>query len=67
MKRMTKEELIEYFMEQLQDNEVFGQVMTIDQIRKKLNECQRGRGILTQLLIASHCTKLYKLCKIWYN
>ena len=38
MKRMTKEELIEYFMEQLEDNDVFGQAMTTDRIREKLNK-----------------------------
>jgi len=37
MKQMTKEELIEYFIEQLGDNEVLGQFMTIEQIRQKLN------------------------------
>lgn len=37
MKQMTKEELIEYFIEQLGDNEVLGQFMTIEQIREKLN------------------------------
>lgn len=37
MKQMTKEELIEYFIEQLGDNEVLGKIMTIDQIREKLN------------------------------
>ena len=37
MKQMTKEELIEYFIEQLGDNEILGQVMTIEQIREKLN------------------------------
>ena len=36
MKQMTKEELIEYFIEQLGDNEVLGQFMTIEQIREKL-------------------------------
>ena len=36
MKQMTKEELIEYFIEQLGDNEILGQVMTIEQIREKL-------------------------------
>ncbi|MBQ6992107.1 MAG: hypothetical protein IJN50_04260 [Clostridia bacterium] len=38
MKRMTKEELIEYFMEQLEDNNVFRQAMTTDRIREKLNK-----------------------------
>lgn len=37
MKQMSKEELIEYFIEQLGDNEVLGNVMSIDQIRKNLN------------------------------
>ena len=37
MKQMTKEELIEYFIEQLGDNKILGQVMTIEQIREKLN------------------------------
>lgn len=37
MKQMTKEELIEYFIEQLGDNEILGQVMSIEQIREKLN------------------------------
>lgn len=36
MKQMTKEELIEYFIEQLGDNEILGQVMSIEQIREKL-------------------------------
>lgn len=36
MKQMTKEELIEYFIEQLGNNEILGQVMSIEQIRKKL-------------------------------
>lgn len=39
MKQMTKEELIEYFMKQLGDNKTLGQVMTIDQIKEKLNKC----------------------------
>ena len=38
MKRMTKEELIKYFMEQLENNNVFGQAMTTDRIREKLNK-----------------------------
>lgn len=38
MKQMTKEELIEYFIEQLGDNEILGKVMSIEQIRKKLTE-----------------------------
>ena len=37
MKQMTKEELIEYFIKQLGDNEILGQVMTIKEIREKLN------------------------------
>ena len=37
MKQMTKEELIEYFIKQLGDNEILGQVMSIEQIREKLN------------------------------
>lgn len=37
MKQMTKEELIEYFIEQLGDNEILGKFMTIEQIREKLN------------------------------
>lgn len=37
MKQMTKEELIEYFIEQLGDNEILGKFMTIEQIRNKLN------------------------------
>lgn len=37
MKQMTKEELIEYFIEQLGDNEILGEFMTIEQIRNKLN------------------------------
>jgi len=36
MNRMTKDELIEYFIEQLGDNEILGQFMSIEQIRKKL-------------------------------
>lgn len=38
MKQMTKEELIEYFIEQLGDNEILGKIMSIEQIRKKLTE-----------------------------
>ena len=34
---MTKEELIEYFIEQLGDNKILGRFMTIGQIREKLN------------------------------
>lgn len=37
MKQMNKEELIEYFIEQLGDNEILGPVMSIEQIREKLN------------------------------
>lgn len=37
MKQMTKEELIEYFIEQLGDNEILGKYITIEQIREKLN------------------------------
>lgn len=37
MKQMTKEELIEYFIEQLGDNEILGPIMSIEQIRDKLN------------------------------
>lgn len=37
MKKMSKEELIEYFIEQLGDNEILGKVMSIEQIREKLN------------------------------
>ncbi len=37
MEQMSKEKLIEYFIEQLGDNEALGNVMSIDQIRKKLN------------------------------
>ena len=37
MKQMSKEELIEYFIEQLGDNEILGQIMSIEQIREKLN------------------------------
>ena len=36
MKQMTKEELIEYFIEQLGDNEILGQFINIEQIREKL-------------------------------
>ena len=36
MKQMTKEELIEYFIEQLGDNEILGSIMSIEQIRDKL-------------------------------
>ena len=38
MKQMTKEELIEYFIEQLGDNHVLGKYLTIEQIRERLNE-----------------------------
>jgi|GEM_PF-5131128 hypothetical protein len=37
MKQMTKKELIEYFIEQLGNNEILGQVMSIESIREKLN------------------------------
>ncbi len=37
MKQMNKEELIEYFIKQLGNNEILGKVMTIEQIRNKLN------------------------------
>lgn len=37
MKQLSKEELIEYFIEQLGDNEILGKVMSIEQIREKLN------------------------------
>lgn len=37
MKKMNKEELIEYFIEQLGDNKILGNVLTIEQIREKLN------------------------------
>lgn len=37
MKQMTKEELIEYFIKQLGDNEILGKVMSIEQIRNELN------------------------------
>lgn len=37
MKQMTKEELIEYFIKQLGDNEILGKVMSTEQIRNKLN------------------------------
>lgn len=36
MKQMTKDELIEYFIEQLGDNEILGQFMTINDIKEKL-------------------------------
>ena len=36
MKQMTKEEIIEYFIEQLGDNEILGSIMSIEQIRDKL-------------------------------
>lgn len=38
MKQMTKEDVIEYFIEQLGDNHVLGKYLTIEQIREKLNE-----------------------------
>lgn len=41
MKQMTKEELIEYFIEQLGDNEILGEIMSIEQIRTKLNNIIR--------------------------
>ena len=37
MEQMTKEELIEFFIEQLGDNEILGKVMSIEQIREKFN------------------------------
>ena len=37
MKQMNKKELIECFIEQLGDNEILGKVMSIEQIREKLN------------------------------
>ncbi len=37
MERMNKEELIEYFIELLGNNEILGKVMSIKQIREKLN------------------------------
>jgi len=37
MEQMTKEELIEFFIEQLGDNRILGKVISIDQIREKLN------------------------------
>ena len=37
MEQMNKEELIEYFIEQLGNNEVLGKYMTIDQMGNKLN------------------------------
>lgn len=37
MKQMTKEELIEYFIEQLGDNKILGKYITIEQIKEKLN------------------------------
>lgn len=36
MKKMIKEELIEYFIRQLGDNEILGSIMSIEQIRDKL-------------------------------
>lgn len=41
MKQMTKEELIEYFIEQLGDNEILGKIMPIEQIRTKLTDIIR--------------------------
>lgn len=38
MKLMTKEELIEYFIGQLGDNEILGKIMSIEEIKKKLND-----------------------------
>lgn len=37
MKQMNKKELIECFIEQLGNNEILGKVMSIEQIREKLN------------------------------
>ena len=37
MEQMNKKELIEYFIEQLGNNEILGKVMSIKQIREKLN------------------------------
>lgn len=37
MKQMNKEEIIEFFIEQLGDNEIIGKIMSVEQIRKKLN------------------------------
>lgn len=37
MKQMSKEEIIEFFIEQLGNNKILGKVMSIEQIRKKLN------------------------------
>lgn len=37
MKKRNKEELIEYFIEQLGDNRFLGKIMSVDQIREKLN------------------------------
>lgn len=37
MIQRNKEELIEFFIEQLGDNEILGKYMTIDQMREKLN------------------------------
>ena len=38
MKQMNKEELIEYFIEQLGDNHVLGEFFSIDEIRTRLNQ-----------------------------
>lgn len=37
MKQMTKEELIEYFIEQLGNNNILGKYLSIEEIRNKLN------------------------------
>ena len=42
MNKMTKEELIEYFIGQLGDNRVLGEFFSIEEIRKRLNQNIKG-------------------------
>lgn len=37
MKKMSKKEIIDFFIEQLGDNKILGKIMSIEQIREKLN------------------------------
>ena len=37
MKQMNKEELIEFFIEQLGNNEILGKIISIEQIKNKLD------------------------------
>lgn len=62
MKQMTKEELIEYFIEQLGDNEILGQVMTVEQIREKLNTLMKVVEYTSQPGNFYACWKSDKKC-----